>query len=151
MAHYKDIEEVLDYVYNLLNDNKVALGLGYVGYGDQELLPQYPAAIVTPGPEQTAIHATRQFRNDFALEIWVLHANLAASRKTRTKEDLELVTAVKDKLHEYKTLGDNIVFGHVTARTPGVLYMRGDGESTNPVITTRIVWQGFGLEVFSGV
>jgi|SRR3989304_7313350 len=148
MAHYTEIEEVLDFVHNVLDTNKVALGLGYVAYGTEELLPQYPAAVVTPGPQQTSLHATRQFRNDFVLEIWVLHAKLSISRRERTKEDLELVTAIKNKLHEDKTLSGNVVFGQVTARTPSVIYVR---EGSDPVVTTRMAWQGFGLEVWSGV
>ncbi|KKW09704.1 MAG: hypothetical protein UY48_C0055G0007 [Candidatus Gottesmanbacteria bacterium GW2011_GWB1_49_7] len=148
MAHYTDIEQVLDYVHDMLYDARVALGLGYVAYGTEELLPQYPAAVVTPGPQQRSIHATRQFRNDFALEIWCLHANLSVSRRERTKEDLELVTAIKNELHGDKTLGQNIVFGHVLTQTPGVVYVK---ENSNPVVVTRILWQGFGLEKFENV
>ena len=57
---YIDPMEIADYLHELLSQNAGPLGLAYVGTGDS-LIPEYPAAIVSPGGKAKEIHTTRKF------------------------------------------------------------------------------------------
>lgn len=141
---YTRIDEVADKVFNILDTASASLGIKYVGYGEEKALPEYPAIVIVPAATTREIHATRQFLNSFNLELYVYHARLTVKRSIRTKEDLELVTSIVDKLHEYKTLDNNIIFGMVDSENPGVLAtQKGDA-----VVGTRITWAGSALEPF---
>lgn len=145
MAHYTRIEEVADYIRDKLDVAKASLGIEYVGYGDEQALPKYPAIVILPGLTQREFRATRQFENTFNIEIYIYHARLLVGRSTRTKEDLELVRRVTDLLHSDKTLGGQIIFGYIDSENPGVLAStKGDA-----IVGTRITWRGMAIENFS--
>lgn len=145
MPFFTEPEEALDYIYNLLDDNKGALGLATVGYGDETLLPEYPAAVVSfNSPVERVIHAVRQFRLDWQIQLVVYHARLTADHKTRTREDMQLAAAIRDKLHEDKTLGGGVIFGFVASERPGI--MADDRGQAN--IATMLVWTAESREIF---
>lgn len=135
---YTTPEEVLDGVYNLLVTNQVALGLGFIGYAEERLLPKYPAVQVSAEPLIRQLHATHQFLVTFNLSLWVYHAKLTDSHKVRTKNDLLTVTAIRNLLHSNFTLGGNIIFGYVDSENPGVLA----SQKNDPVVGTRMTWTG---------
>jgi hypothetical protein len=109
MAYFTEPEQLLDYIYNLLVANKVDLGIRYVGYADEVLLPQYPAAVVSlNAPVDRELRATGTFNLRFAAQVVVYHARLNTSRKTRTKEDMQIAAAIRNKLHEDYTLGGGV-------------------------------------------
>jgi hypothetical protein len=141
-------EEVLDHVYNLMVTNKTPLGLGFVGYADEELLPEYPAVVVSAEPLARDIHATHQFLVRFNLSLWVYHAKLTDSHKVRSKSDLLLVTAIRNVVHSDFTLGGNIVFGHVDSENPGIL-VGPRGRRGDAVVGTRMTWTGQGRVPFN--
>lgn len=141
------VEEVMTYVFEYLDLHKEELGINHVGYGDEELIPGWPAIQVAGEPDDREIKATQQFRRTFNLSIFVFHADLSINHRIRTQEDMELATAVVKKLHEDYTLGGNIIFGYVTNSSPGVV-LRGNLESPQEVVSTRLVWTGQGTEPF---
>jgi hypothetical protein len=121
VPYFTEPEQVVDYLWGILNTNKAALGLGYVGYSDELLLPKYPAAVVSfNAPVQRELGPTGTFTLTFALQIIVYHARLTTSHKTRTKEDMQLAAAVREKLHEDYKLGGGVIFGFVESERPGV-------------------------------
>jgi len=139
MAYFTEPEEALDYVYALLNDNKEALGLGFVGYGEERLLPVYPAAVVSFNvPVDRELYATRTFRLQWVIQIEVYHAKLTVGHKTRTREDMALAASIRNKLHEDYTFGNRVVFGFVRSERPGVV---ADGKGRANVATV-LVWSG---------
>jgi hypothetical protein len=139
---FYDILQVSQYLYNRINDNKVALGLRYVAYGDEQLLPEYPAAVVTTErPLRREFHGTRQFLVTFECDIFVLHANLAASHRIRTIEDIQLAEAIRKFLHSDFTLGGHIIFGYVDLEIPGIV-TRVVGQKSAMIVTTRLSWTG---------
>lgn len=147
MAFY-DVLQVLDYLHDRIDSNKTALGLRYIAYGDEQLLPQYPAAVVTAErPMSRELHATRQFKVVFNCDIYVLHARLSASHKVRTKEDIELAQGVRKFLHTDYTLGSNIIFGFVQIETPGII-TRVVGQKSAMVVSTRLAWTGTSVARF---
>ena len=142
---YSTPEQVLDYLYNLLVANKVALGLGFVGYAEEKLITKYPAVQVSAEPLIRELHATHQFRVNFNMSLWVYHAKLTDSHKVRTKNDLLTVTAIRNLLHSNLTLGGNIIFGFVDSENPGVLA----SPKNDPVVGTRMTWTGNSVVPFT--
>lgn len=138
MSYFKRPEEVADYIVGLLKDNSDILGIKYVGYGTENLLPGYPAVDVTIARTTREIGATQQFKVFYNMNIWIYHANLGVGHGIRTKEDLELVTGVVELLHQNYTADNRLIFSWTTDEDPGVVVT---GKS-KMVVTTRIVWQG---------
>jgi hypothetical protein len=137
MPHFTEPEEIIDYLYNVLETDKGDLGLGYVGYGDERLLPQYPAVVVSyNAPTDRTLHATRHFRLEFSIQLVVYHAKMSASHKTRTREDMQLAAAIRNKLHEDKRFGGGVIFGYVASERPGVM---ADDRGEANVATMMIV------------
>lgn len=145
IGEFHDPEEVLDYVYDKLNDNKGELGLAHVAYSDESLLPEYPVAVVSAGTFGRILIGTHKFQLVFSLDIYVLHAKLSLTHKTRTQEDMALATSIKKLLDDDPTLNNNIIFGFCDGADPGVL-TRPKGES---VVGTRITWTGEGRQSFT--
>jgi hypothetical protein len=138
-------EEVIDHIYNLIDADKVALGLEFVGYGDVDLVPAYPAVIVTGSPLSRALHATRQFQLTFRCNIWVYHARMTDDHKTRTRDDLILASSITSLLHQDKTFGGNLIFGYVEDEDPGIMVR----PRKEVVVGTRLGWTGDSVVSFN--
>ena len=54
---YYDILQPFDYIVRLLDDNKATLGLRYIAQNDEELIPEYPAALVQCDNTERILHA----------------------------------------------------------------------------------------------
>ena len=143
--YFVEPEEALDYIYNLLDDNKGPLGLKYVGYADERFLSHYPAAVVSyNAPLARELYASRQFRLLWSIQIIVHHARLSASHKTRTREDMRLAADVRNKLHQDFKLGGGVIFGYVEEERPGI--MMDDKGQVN--IATTLIWSGESRQTF---
>jgi predicted S18 family serine protease len=139
MPYFTEPEQLLDFVYALFNDDKAALGIQYVGYSDENILPKYPAVVVSIGvPVQRELYATRTFSLEFQLQVIIYHARVTASHKTRTKEDMQIAARVRNKLHTDYTLGGGVIFGFVRSERPGVV-ANAKGQAT---VSTVITWSG---------
>jgi len=132
-------EELLDYVHDYIDSRKGELGIAYVAYGEEDLLPEYPAVIVTAEPVNRDLHGTHTFGITLELSIWVLHANLDVSRRQRTREDLLLVTGIRNLLHGNLRLYDpdtnepNVIHAYVSAEVPGTVVRKSDA-----IVATRM-------------
>jgi len=139
---YKDALEVLDYVYEKIESNKADLGINFVARIDEELLPEYPAVLVSmERPLDRELHATQQFMVTFYLDIFIFHAKLSVGKAIRSREDIQLATNVRKLIHADFTLGDHIIFGFVNGEYPGVT-SRVIGQKARSVVTTRLTWIG---------
>lgn len=139
---YKDSLEVFDYLYQLIDDHKAELGIKYVAQLDEELLPEYPACLLTlEGPMEREQHATQMFKVTFHSDIWVFHAELTVGKAIRSRQDVELATNVRKLLHTKFTLDNHIIFGFVDGEFPGRAMRRVGGRQTT-IVTTRLTWTG---------
>lgn len=139
---YYDPLQVLDHIHTLIDNNKASLGLRFVAYQDEELLPEYPAALVTMElPIAREQHATQMFLLRFNVDIWVFHARMSVGKAIRSRQDIELATNVRKLLHQNYTLDGHIVFGYVAAETPGAT-VRATERRSAQVLTTRLMWTG---------
>lgn len=145
MPFFTEAEEILDHVYNLLVTNKASLGVKFVGYSDETILPQYPAVVVSLGvPVDRELYATRQFQLRFQLQVVIFHARITASHKTRTKEDMQIATAVRNLLHSDYQLGGGVIFGFVQSERPGIVA----NEKGQAVVSTVLTWSGSSRATF---
>jgi len=139
---FYDILQVLDYLHDRIDNNKTELGLKHVTYGDEQLLPQYPACVLTAErPVNTTLHATRQYRREFACDLWVFHANLNRGRRIRTREDMVLARNLEKFLNDDRSCGGHMIQCWVESMTP-IVIGRVSSSKGNAVIATRLVWTG---------
>lgn len=138
---YYDILQPFDAIVQKLDDNKAQLGLRYIAENDENLLPQYPAVLVQTDRTVRTRHATRQFMVEWHLDIWVFHNQLSVSAATRSREDIELATAIRKLLHADMELGGHIIDSFVDGEFPGVS-ARVIGANVTTIVTTRLTWTG---------
>lgn len=140
---FYDIIQVLDYLHNRIDNNKTELGLKYITYGDEQLLPEYPALVLTAErPTNTELHATRQYRRVFYADLWVFHARLSTSRRVRTREDIELARRLEVFLNADRTCDGHVIQCWVESMQPIVIGTSVSSQKANAVIGTRLMWQG---------
>jgi len=139
---YYDPLQVFDALVGMLDDNKATLGLGYIAKLDEELLPQYPAVLVTmEAPIRRTWHSTGMFNVEFNVDFWVFHALLSVGKATRSRLDIELATQVRKLIHQHYTLSGHIIDSHVTGEYPGRT-TRIVGGKASSIVTTRLTWEG---------
>lgn len=139
---FYDPVQVFDYLSDRVDDNKAQLGFRYVARQDENLLPEYPAVLISMDRNiERRQHATRQFLVYFGIEFFVFHAKLTSSKQVRSRDDVVLATDLRKFLHSDYTLGGHIIFGYVDGEFP----MRGRtsiAAKTESVVMTRLTWIG---------
>ena len=141
---FTDVKECMDFMETLLQGEADDLGLKYVGYGDERLLPGYPAVVIQGEDTNRTLHATQKFLLTFRVSLWVYHAKLTVQHRVRTAEDMALAFAIRDLLHEDKKFGMQLIFSYVEAEIPGVI-RRGKNDA---IVGTRLAWMGTSLVGF---
>ena len=138
----------MDYITDLVESNAGALGINHVGYGDEQLIPAFPAIMVIAGEERRTLDGgtTTHFKKIYPMDIWVYHGRMDKNHKVRSIEDMNLATGIKNLLHNNYNLGGGIIFGYVTGNTPGVMV-----RNKVSIIGTRLEWEGEGREAIRGV
>lgn len=142
-------EEILDFLHDLMTYSSEPLGIRFVGYGEERLIPEYPAVLIAAGPVTRELHATHTFQITLMAEMWIYHAKLSESHHVRTRQDLELVTAVREVLHDNLSCPDEqgnrqVIFSYVNAEDPAFI-RRPRNEA---VVGTRIEWNAISQERF---
>lgn len=139
-------EELLDQMKVMLDAEKVNIGLKFVGYGDEaQLIPAFPAAVISAGPAQRTVATTHQFGLILNAVVWVYHALLTQNHQERTKADLLMATAIRELYHFDLTLGGLVIAGYFDSELPGQVN-RAIGDS---VITTRMSYIATTRKVFA--
>jgi len=131
-------------VVDRLDAQSGPLGLKFVGKYDEQLIPEYPAVVVMPGPRRKNLHATRTFEVLFELSLFIYHANLNLSKRERSKADLQLVARIEQELDSdmrwpTPTGESQIINGYVANEEPGILQPR--ANKSTMVICTRLTWR----------
>lgn len=140
---FYDIIQILDYLHDRIDDNKTELGLRYVTYGDEQLLPEYPAVVLTAErPITSQLHATGQFARVFTCDLWVFHAKLQVGRRIRTREDIELARRMEVFLNSDMTCGGHLIQCWVEEMQPVVIGRTTTAQKGNALIGTRLIWRG---------
>jgi hypothetical protein len=145
MTYIATPEELLDAMKELLDDEKQAMGIKFVGYGDEtQLIPGFPAAIISAGSVARDLATTHQFGVILNAVVWVYHAVLTENHATRTKNDMLMATAVRELFHADLTLGGKVIAGWFDSEMPGQIN-RSIGDA---VVTTRMSFKATTRKVF---
>lgn len=146
MAFTKDSSVVTTYIIDKLEDNLVALGLKAVYRGDQNLIPEYPAATVRSGPKRRDYATTRQYGIEFQTIILVMYGVIGQVELSELAVE-EHAEAIENLLHDDRKLGpaeDPLVINSwVSAVDPGTRV-----TSSANIKTTRITHRATSREVF---
>jgi hypothetical protein len=106
------------YVYNLLLDNKVALGLADVWYGDQNITPTTPCAVVETGPKRRAYNGAPR-RYGIAIDIYIiLYLEKIQDQQLNRKQSETLAEDVEALLHQDWTMGGLVIESYVATSEP---------------------------------
>src|SRR5438046_8827879 len=89
------LDNVTQYIADLLTTNAGSLGLNKIHYGAQHTIGNFPVAVVEPVRAPKERHATNNvFLRRFVVHIWIAHATMSQTRSARTKADLLVAESV---------------------------------------------------------
>ena len=123
---------------NILKDIQDGLGIVDVFDGDQQYLPNYPAACVETGSKARELTATGQ-RTDNVFTVYImLYYSLIADNQTVRSKAIELAEKLEHAIHmSYETLNGLVVHGNFIEIVPG--YTQRQNGLTHVV---RLTWAG---------
>lgn len=131
-------EELVPLLAELLEGSD--LPFKYVGRYDESLIPGYPAAQVQPGQFNKELHGSSTWLITMHASIFIMHANMNVSRRTRNEEDLILATRTTQLIERDMTLGGRVIHGFIEAKVPAVVPLGSDKDGG--IISTQLLWVG---------
>lgn len=123
---------MVEFVADLLEDSD--LEFAYVAKYDEQLIPEYPAVQIQPGPTDKMIHGTHTFAIALRAYIYIMHANLDESKQVRSYEDLLLATRVVELLEDDLSFGGRFIDAFVETENFGAMPISKD----TAVVSTRL-------------
>lgn len=136
MAETDSSVAVTEKVHGLLSFRKAELGIAEVYYGDQTLIPVFPAVVLESYPKDRTIRVTHKFDLTIRVGITIYHDKVQSTTVTK-KEAEELAEAVEAVLQEDMTMGGLVLFGFVTRVEPGVAI-----RQREMIRASRLTWEG---------
>ena len=107
-------------VFDLLEANKVPLGLADVFYGDQQQIPRTPAACVEPDGKRRILQGVpRRTENTFGLYVLLYISEISQSVQDNARESIEFAERVEDLLHADPTLDGLLIHSFCVEVEPG--------------------------------
>lgn len=131
-------EHIVEFLSQYLEQSEIPLE--YVAKYDEPLLPKYPAVQIMSAPFDKQLHGTHTWSLTLRAIIYVMHARMTESRRTRNYEDLLLATQVVEYLESDLKLGGRVIHSWVESETPGAVPPRTSRGAA--VVSTRLTWFG---------
>jgi hypothetical protein len=126
------------HIYTTLKDNRVPLGLVDVWFGDQNLLPQTPAACVIMS-EWDRMLVGEPRRVDQTTNVFVvIYHNAVQDTQANELEVNQLAERVAKFIDDDSTCGGLVIHSFVTRYEPGYRTL---GQN-NKYRSTRLTWTG---------
>lgn len=138
---FYDILQPFDFLNDLLDDNKASLGIRYIARHEEQLVPIYPAILLTAETTQREYHATQVHLVRFFIDIWVFHAEMTQGKATRSRTDIEMATALRKLVHSDRIMSGHIIDGYISSEQH-VNSTRLIGQRRGTIVSTRLTWQG---------
>jgi hypothetical protein len=146
MAFFTHATEQTQYILDQLNATFVPTTFKRGYYGDQEMIPHFPAFIVESNDKDRVLggqSSTHKFRLALRTVIIIYHEKIQASSLTK-KEDEVLAEAVEDYFLAHPDLDQHVIFGYVERVRPGVVIRPGRVM----LKATRLEYIGISQETF---
>jgi hypothetical protein len=136
MTHTHDIVDICQAMVDFLKGIQGQYSIEAIYYGDERLIPSYPAVCVDPGP-MTRMYTQTGFMTDnrIILYIIVYHGPVQTSEMNR-KECDQLAVNLMNEIHTDLTLGGRVINGLCTELEPGATLT----ETQEFVKAHRITW-----------
>lgn len=119
------ISTIGQYLFDLLDANRVDLGLKGVWYGDQEKIPETPAVCVEMGPKNGELNGVPR-RRLVVIDAYIIlyHERIQDEQENQRQSELK-AEQVEDLLHQDDTLGGLVIHSMVTTSEPGYVQRGG--------------------------
>lgn len=128
MSHTDRTTVIAEYIKNLIDTNKVTLGVDTVLYGDHNNIPGGITVTVMPGMKtrqlQGVANPGARTRNRMIVLVTV-YCNKTGDEETLSLETDQVAEDVEHLLHQDTTLGDNVIHGFVETWDPGYRFKTG--------------------------
>lgn len=149
MALTKSIPVVVQSLVDLVQSSAVPSIVDRVDdvyYGEQRLIPRFPAIVVEALPKDRGYANTRQYSITFGVSFLILWGSVDGTAEINRKEVDQKAEALEDILHTDKSLGGLLIrdTGRVTRIEPRV-NLRGAPK----IRASRLTWMGESREVLS--
>ena len=141
--------EVTNAIYETLENEKVALGIATVYFGNQNLVPEFPSVWVASSRLERQLAApgsTHKWALGFRVMVTLVHGKIQSS-EINAREEEQLSEAIEAKLHEDLKLGERVIFGMVTLREPGQIPIM-DNVQRHFLRATRMTWEADSRQYF---
>lgn len=143
MSNTDHLLHVTQAILDLINENRVDLGLELTFYGDQDLIQKYPAVCVDGQQvdrELQGAGAGGGVLNTFTVFLYVYHGTVKDIQQNRKDAD-KLVADLEDLLHTNLHLSGE---GDTALITHGFVVRNEAGQAARGEIlaVTRMTWQG---------
>lgn len=113
-----------------------------VFYGDQDLVPRYPAIAVESAHIESQLDGANYVtRNTMRVVIIVYASKVQDVQATRLQAD-QIAVAVRTKLHTDRTMGGNVIHGFVTSIEYGYAVRKASGSTSVMIRAARLTWEG---------
>lgn len=113
---------VTEALYNLLDLNRITLGLEAVYYGDMRKIPKHPAATVYPNEKaRELVGAPRKIRNTLEVFVQVFATKVEGSIQDNQREADQMSEAVEALIHQDPTLDGLVTHCMVVRNEAGYL------------------------------
>lgn len=131
-------EELVEHLADMIGGSE--LPFAYVAKYDEELIPEYPAVQIQPGTTDKFRHGTHTNVIGLRAYLYVMHAKLTSTRRTRNLEDLLLATQLVNLIEKSRTLGGRVIDGFIESEIPAAFPPR--SRKADAVVGTRLLWNG---------
>lgn len=130
---------VVDYMYTLITDNKEALQVQSVLYGEHRLVPMTPGITVAPGPMRSEmVGIPFRVEQNIRILITVFNAMITGNAsESPQREALIIAQETAKLLHKNSKMGGWVIQGYVTSIQPSFTVNNG-----RLMVATRLTWDG---------
>ena len=132
------LDEVNQYIVDLMRASKDSLGLVDVWYGEYSAIPHTPSLAVDPrNKSRTVTETGHMCRNDFSVVLTLFHSRLSGPQVVM-KECLTFAEKVEDALNADRKLGDLLIYSYVERVETGYAT-----RNKTLLKAAQISWTGF--------
>jgi len=135
-----DLQLVTTEVHRVFEENKVALGLQDIWYGDQDKLPRMPCATIESGPKNREYNGVPR-RTQVVMDVYVIiYHGRVADGQVNQKNAEQLAEKAENLLHQTEDLNGLVIDCLVVSNEPGYV-VRGGAQTKASRLTLRCTSQ----------
>lgn len=135
MAETDSSVAVTQKIVDILDGQKVALGIAAVYFGDRTLIPEFPSVVCESGVKERDLVATKQYGLILRTDVYIYHGKIQSDEANR-KETEQFAEAVEAVLLQNATLDGLVIYGFVESMATGRIV-----KASAMIRATRLVFR----------